>query len=94
MVIQGHTYDKFYGTPLDLALRSQNIDRLLLTGVTTDVCVNSTLIAASTRNYRVTAVTDGMATIHDHIHDACLQIWENKFARLKSTAELLAELPV
>lgn len=92
LVIQGHTYDKFYGTPLDLALRSQNIDRLILTGVTTDVCVNSTLIAASTRNYRVTAATDGMGTIHDHIHDACLQIWENKFARLKTTAELLTEL--
>ncbi len=92
LVIQGHTYDKFYGTPLDLALRSQNINRLIMTGVTTDVCVNSTLIAASTRNYRVTAVTDGMATIHDHIHDACLQIWENKFARLKTTAEILAEV--
>jgi ureidoacrylate peracid hydrolase len=92
LVIQGHTYDKFYGTPLDLALHSQNIDRLILTGVTTDVCVNATLIAASTRNYRVTAASDAMATIHDHIHDACLQIWENKFARVKTTAELLKEL--
>ena len=33
-----------------------------------------------------------MATIHDHIHDACLQIWENKFARVKATAELLDEI--
>jgi ureidoacrylate peracid hydrolase len=92
LVLQAHTYDKFYGTHLDLALRSQHIDRLMLTGVTTDVCVNATLIAASTRNYRVTAVTDGMATIHDHIHEACLQIWQNKFARLKSTEEVIGEL--
>ncbi len=91
-VIKGHTYDKFYGTHLDLALRSQGIERLLLTGVTTDVCVNSTLIAASMQNYRVTAVTDGMATIHDHIHDACLQIWQNKFARLADTSQLLREI--
>lgn len=92
LVIQGHTYDKFYGTHLDLALRSQNMDRLMLTGVTTDVCVNATLMSAATRNYRVTAVTDGMATINDSLHDACLQIWQNKFARLKTTAELLSEL--
>ena len=77
---------------MDLALRSQGIERLMLTGVTTDVCVNSTLIAASMQNYRVTAVTDGMATIHDHIHDACLQIWQNKFARLADTSQLLGEI--
>lgn len=92
LVLQAHTYDKFYGTHLDLALRSQQIQRLMLTGVTTDVCVNSTLIAASMQNYRVTAVTDGMATIDDQIHDACLQIWQNKFARLADTDQLLGEI--
>jgi nicotinamidase-related amidase len=92
LVIEAHTYDKFYGTHLDLALRSLGVDRLMITGVTTDVCVNSTLISASMRNYRVTAVTDGMATIHDHIHEACLQIWQNKFARIASTAQLLDEI--
>lgn len=92
LVIQGHTYDKFYGTPLDLALRSQNIDRLIFTGITTDVCVNSTLMAAANRNYRAIAVGECMAAIHDHIHEACLQIWQNKFARLATTAEVLDEL--
>ncbi|MCH7726085.1 MAG: cysteine hydrolase [Planctomycetes bacterium] len=92
LVVQAHTYDKFYGTHLDLALRSWNVDRLIVTGVTTDVCVNSTILSAATRNYRVIAVTDGMATIHDHIHQSCLQIWQNKFARLATTAELLSEI--
>jgi nicotinamidase-related amidase len=92
LVIQAHTYDKFYGTPLDLALRSQGVDRLIMTGITTDVCVLSTLVSASTRNYRVTAVSDGTAAIHDHIQDACLQIWENKFARIRDTEQVLGEL--
>ena len=92
LVVQGHTYDKFYGTPLDLALRSLGVDRFVITGVTTDCCVNSTIVSGSTRNYRVTAVSDGMATIHDHIHNACLQIWENKFARIRDTAAVLAEI--
>lgn len=92
LVIQGHTYDKFYGTHLDLALRSQAIDRFIICGITTDVCVNSTLIAGSTRNYRVTAVSDAMAAVHDHHHQACLEIWENKFARLKTSTEVVQEV--
>jgi hypothetical protein len=92
LVIRAHTYDKFYGTPLELALRARGVDRLIVTGVTTDVCVNSTVLSAANRNYRVIAVTDGMATIHDHIHEACLEIWRNKFARLASTDEVLREL--
>jgi biuret amidohydrolase len=92
LVVAAHAYDKFYGTPLDLALRCRGIDRLIVTGVTTDVCVNATIIAASTRNYRVIAISDGMAAVHEHFHHACLQIWANKFARVTTSSEALAEL--
>ena len=93
LIIRGHTYDKFYGTPLDLALRSLNISHLFMTGITTDVCVNATLIAATQRNYRVTALTDGCASPSPELHEACFKIWQPKFARLKTTAEVLEELP-
>jgi biuret amidohydrolase len=92
LVIRAHTYDKFYGTPLELALHTWGVDRLIVAGVTTDICVNSTILAAANRNYRVIAVTDGMAAIHDHLHQACLDIWRNKFARLVQADEVLAEL--
>ena len=92
LVIRGHTYDKFYGTPLDLALRSQGITHLLMTGITTDVCVNSTLIAATQRNYRVTAITDGCASPWPELHEACFKIWQPKFARLKTAAEVSQEI--
>jgi len=92
LVIAAHTYDKFYGTPLELALCSRGITHLLITGVTTDVCVNSTLLAAANRNYRVTVVTDGVATIEDDVQEACFRIWRRKFARLRTTAQVVAEL--
>ncbi len=92
LIIRGHTYDKFYGTPLDLALRSQEISHLLMTGITADVCVNATLIAGTQRNYRVTAVTDAVASPWPDLPDACFKIWQPKFARLKTTAEVLVEL--
>jgi len=92
LVVRGHTYDKFYGTPLDLALRSRDVRYLMLTGVVTDVCVNATLMSAASRDYRVTAVTDGVATLWPEIQAACFEIWKRKFARLRTTAELVEEL--
>jgi nicotinamidase-related amidase len=92
LVVRAHTYDKFYGTPLDLALRSRDVRYLLITGVLTDVCVNCTLLSAANRDYRVTAVTDGVATLWPDLQEACFAIWRRKFARLRTTAEVVAEL--
>jgi ureidoacrylate peracid hydrolase len=92
LVVRGHTYDKFLGTPLDLALRSRDVRCLIVTGVLTDVCVNCTLLSAANRDYRVTAVTDGVATLWPDLQEACFTIWRRKFARLRTTDELLAEL--
>lgn len=92
LVVQGHTYDKFYGTPLDLALRSRDIRWLLVTGIMADICVNCTLLSAANRDYRVTVVTDGVATLWPHILEACFDIWRRKFARLRTTAEIMAEV--
>ena len=94
LIIRGHTYDKFYGTPLDLALRSQEISHLLMVGITADVCVNATLIAATQRNYRVTAITDAVASPWPDLPEACFKIWRPKFARLKTTPEILSEIEV
>jgi ureidoacrylate peracid hydrolase len=92
LVVRGHTYDKFLGTPLDLALRSRDVRCLIVTGILTDVCVNCTLLSAANRDYRVTAVTDGVATLWPDLQEACFAIWRRKFARLRDTAEVLAEL--
>jgi ureidoacrylate peracid hydrolase len=92
LVVPAHTYDKFLGTPLDLALRSRNVSCLMVTGVLTDVCVNCTLLTAANLNYRVTAVTDGVATLWPELQDACFTIWRRKFARLRTAAEVIVEL--
>ena len=90
--MRGHTYDKFYGTPLDLALRSRDVRWLIVTGVVTDICVNATLMSAASRDYRVTAVTDGVATLWPEIQQACFDIWRRKFARLRTTDEMVEEI--
>jgi nicotinamidase-related amidase len=92
LVVRGHTYDKFLGTPLDLALRSRDVRCLIVTGILTDVCVNCTLLSAANRDYRVTAVTDGVATLWPELQEACFTLWRRKFARLRTTEEVLREL--
>jgi ureidoacrylate peracid hydrolase len=92
LVVPGHAYDKFYGTPLDLALRTMDIRYLIATGVVTDICVNGTILSAATREYRVTAVTDGVASPWPDRHNACLEIWRNKFARLRTAEQVIEEL--
>jgi len=92
LIIRGHTCDKFLGTPLDLALRARDIRSLILTGVVTDVCVNCTLLSAANRDYRVTAVTDGVATLWPELQEACFAIWRRKFARLRTAEEVMGEI--
>lgn len=48
----------FYATPLDLVLRSHGIAYLVLTGITTDVAVSSTVREAADRGYECLVLSD------------------------------------
>jgi biuret amidohydrolase len=92
LVIAGFSVDKFYGTPLDLALRGRDIRYLIVTGIMADICVNATLLSATIREYRVTALTDCITTIWPHILEAVFDIWGRKFARLMTSDQAIMEL--
>jgi len=92
IVIRAYGLDKFYGTPLDLVLRSLDIRFLMVTGMLADLCVAATVYAASTREYRVTAITDGITTIWPDILKAVFDIFGRKLARLMTAAEAKTEL--
>jgi nicotinamidase-related amidase len=92
VVIRAPGLDKFYGTPLDLLLRSLDVRYLLVTGMLADLCVAATVYAATTREYRVTAITDGITTIWPDILKAVFDIFGRKLARLMTAAEARAEL--
>jgi biuret amidohydrolase len=92
VVIRAPGLDKFYGTPLDLVLRALDVRYLMVTGMLADLCVAATVYAATTREYRVTAITDGITTLWPEIQRAVLDIFGRKLARLMTAAQAQEEL--
>ena len=62
----------FYQTDLDLMLRNRGIETLLVAGVTTEVCVNTTVREANDRGYRCLVLADCCASYFAEFHAAGL----------------------
>ena len=64
----------FYQTDLELILTTRGITSLLVCGVTTEVCVHTTIREANDRGYRCLAVSDCCASYFDEFHQVGLQM--------------------
>jgi len=62
----------FYQTDLELMLRTRGIDTLFVAGVTTEVCVNTTVREANDRGYRCIVLSDCCASYFPEFHQAGL----------------------
>ena len=62
----------FYQTDLELMLRNRAIDTLLVAGVTTEVCVNTTVREANDRGFRAIVLSDCCASYFPEFHQAGL----------------------
>lgn len=74
LVIDKPGYGAFYRTALEDELQQRGIGSLLLCGVTTEVCVHSTLREAVDRGYRCTLVADGCAASDPALQEPALQM--------------------
>jgi nicotinamidase-related amidase len=59
----------FYQTDLELMLKNRGIETLMVCGVTTEVCVNTTIREANDRGFRCIALSDGCASYFPKFHE-------------------------
>ncbi len=66
-------HSAFAHTDLDLYLREENLDTVVVTGVWTNVCVRSTASDALYNAYKVITLSDGVHSKNDEMHEAGLR---------------------
>jgi len=87
-----HKYDSFHQTDLEQMLKSQNIDTVIVNGVTTNCCCESTARSAFERNFKVAFVNDATAAYTRDLHEASLRVIDELFGRVMDTKTVIAEL--
>jgi isochorismate hydrolase len=88
VILDKNRYSAFYGTGLDESLRSRNIEEIIITGVLTNCCCETTARDAFVHDYRVFFVSDATATVNEELHVASLKNLAFGFAHAVSTKEL------
>jgi nicotinamidase-related amidase len=88
-VLKKRRYSAFVGTDLELILRDNHIDTLVLTGTKTNVCIRATAQDAFMNNYHVIVPRECVATDKQHLHDANLEDIEKYMGKVVSAEEAL-----
>lgn len=95
VVIDKSGYSAFHQTDLDQILRAQGVDTLLVCGVTTEVCVSTTVRAATDLGYHCITVADACAASEAHLQQPALQMLQVEggiFGEVLDCAAVLARI--
>jgi isochorismate hydrolase len=89
-VIRKTQYSAFFQTDLDMILKKQKVTTIVITGVLTHLCCETTARDAFMRDYDVFFVTDATASDSKRLHTASLTTLSDGFATLTTTQEICA----
>jgi nicotinamidase-related amidase len=91
-VVYKHRYSGFYNTDLETVLRCLEVTDLIITGVMTNLCCESTARDAFFRDYRVFFPMDATGAANEDLHLATLKNLAYGFAFVTTTDEILRGL--
>ena len=84
----------FYATDLDLLLHTRGIRNLILTGITTDVCVHTTMRDANDRGYECVMLSDCTGATDRGNHEAALKMIQMQGGVFGAVSDSLAIIDV
>jgi nicotinamidase-related amidase len=87
-----NTYDAFINTPLSTVLESARIERVVVCGVMTDCCCDTTARSAFDRGYETWLVSDGCGSANKTQHEAGLRGFGFAFGEVMKTNEVISML--
>jgi isochorismate hydrolase len=87
-ILDKNRYSAFFGTNLDGRLRVKKVEDLVICGVMTNCCCETTARDAFVRDYRVFFVADATATASEELHLASLKNLAFGFAYIVNTKEI------
>jgi len=88
-VVDKNRFSAFYAGPFERLLETLGIDTLVVCGVTTNCCVESTVRDAFQRNYKAFVVGDAVGELEPKRHDFALQTMRFLFADVAAVDEIL-----
>lgn len=88
-VLRKTTYDAFVGTGLEDLLRGRGVEQVLVTGVLTHMCCETTARAAFCRGFEVYAAADATASSGEERHLGSLLAMADSVAVVLATSEVL-----
>lgn len=88
IVIDKPRYSAIYGTALEVELRARRIGRVVVGGVTTSMCVESTVRDLGQRDYETFVVREACGDFDAARHQASLDAMAFGFARVVALAEV------
>ena len=92
LVIDKNASSPFNGTGIDQLLRNLNLDTLVMVGMATDMCVETTARDAADRGYNVVVVQDATATFFAEHHQAALSSLARVYTKVWATEQVLDQL--
>ena len=94
LTIEKCRYSAFYNTNLEVLLRNRGITTLILAGVVTNVCVESTARDAWHRDFDVLVVSDATAGYAEDLHEAALKNVAHLCGAVRPTDEVIRLLGI
>jgi ureidoacrylate peracid hydrolase len=91
VIVDKSRYSAFYGTRMEPLLRGQGIRSLVVCGVTTSMCVETTVRDASQRDYRTFVVADATAEFTAQRHQHALDTIRYGFGWVVDSSLVTAE---
>ncbi len=88
LVVTKHRFGAFYQTRLEQLLRMLGTEALIVTGVTANACVETTLREAYLRDYDVVAVPDCIAAVRPEWYAPAQEVWSQYFGVLATSDEV------